>query len=79
MFHTHDVLLAHMHPNSMTENTKLLDRVCGLVDPLEVTRGKHHENLGMKLDFATVKKACAIMQHDVIEKLYVNLIPELNG
>ena len=55
MFYIDNMMLAHVIDNVVTENVKMLDIVCGLVDPLNETRVKHHECLRITLNFAAIK------------------------
>ena len=49
----------------------------GSACPFTETRGKHHEYLGMNLNFATIKNACAITQYDFMTKLRMSLLKDL--
>ena len=79
IFHIDDILLSHRKSHVVTEYIKLLDGAYGQVDSLTVTRGKHHEYLGMSLDFGFVEGACIITQYDFIKKMFKNLPKELRG
>ena len=51
LFHVGNVLMTHSHPQIITKHVKLLESENRSNDPLTVTRGKAHENLGIMLDF----------------------------
>ena len=78
LFHIDDVMLTHVLHNAVKECIKRLDDVCGKNDPLTVTRGKIHENLGMTIDFR-IKGQVAFSQHDAIKKFWASFLPELKG
>ena len=60
VLHTDDVLLGHVKTSAVAEHTKKLDLVHGSIDPLNVTRGKHIEFLGIAIDFGITEKVCMI-------------------
>ena len=52
LFHTDDLMTAHVHPGTVAEHMKLLDSVHGINDLLIVTRSNIHEFLGTTIDFS---------------------------
>ena len=79
MFHIDDLLITHESDKVVTEFIEKLKGIYGQRDPLNVTRGKFHEYLGMSLDFESVERACGITQYDFIKKLHKGLPDELKG
>ena len=66
--------MAHAKACTVTELIKNLDGVHRKLDPLIVTRGKHHEHLGMTLDFEAISQACRMTQYNFIKKMCKNLL-----
>ena len=70
--------MSHEISTIVAKHINLLDEACVANDPLTVTRGKTHENLGMTIDFS-LKRGVAMMQRDFSKKLWVTLPPDLKG
>ena len=76
IFHTDNLMMAHLHSNIVTDHVKLLDESCGSQDPLTVTHVKIHEYLGMTIDFS-LKMGVSFHQYDFIKKIRNSMPIEL--
>ena len=68
IFHIDDILMSPTKAKVVTKCMRKLDGAHGVNDPLTLSRGKHHEQLGMVMDFNSIKNACIISQCDFFQE-----------
>ena len=70
-FHVHDLKCSHVHKKANNCFTKWLDTKCGdnEIGRVKAIRGKHHDCLGMKLDFSSKGKLKVVVQHCIKDML----------
>ena len=68
VFHVDDMKLSHINKLFVTNIIRQLEAVYAKLDPMKMTRGKVHQNLGMTIDYRSKGKLRATM-YDFIKKI----------
>ena len=74
VFHVDDSLISHIDPTVVTDTLQKLSEVYGKTDPLAIQHGKHHEYLGMTINFQP-NGDVMILMYDYIKKV-IDKLPE---
>lgn len=78
LWHVDDLKVSHMDAQVVTDVLALLEKEYGDASPLSITRGKHHDYLGMHLDFSQDGKVKISMTQYIMDMLN-DLPAEMNG
>ena len=78
VWHADDLKISHADPDVVTSMIDKLSKVFGMEAPLTVNRGKHHEYLGMNLDFSQEHKVIITMR-DYIQGILNEAPDDMSG
>jgi hypothetical protein len=67
LWHVNDLKISHVKPSVISDTLSQLEKAYGQEVPLIITRGKHHEYLGMHLDFSRKGKVAVEMKKFVTD------------
>ena len=76
-FHVDDILASHMEPEVNSEFYRWCMRKYGELKPVKVKRGKVHDFLGMRLDFARTPGAVHVIQEGHLKDMLESFEGEL--
>jgi len=78
LWHVDDIKISHVDKNVVTQVIDLLSGEFGKEAPLDITRGKKHQYLGMQIEY-TKKKQVQITMYDYIHNMLNELPPDMDG
>ena len=78
LWNVDDLKISHVNPQVVTDVLELLAGVYGQESPLTITRGKHHDYLGMHIDYSNKGKV-SITMTQYIEDMLLDIPQSISG